>query len=354
MKKLVFLLAFGLLWIPGRGRAQQPETPPAPPKGTITGEAYFDYFYNIEQRDTSKKDLQGFQFRRIYFTYDHTIAPEFEARVRLEADGKELTTPGAKLTTFMKEASLKWKNIFQGSDLIAGLSPTPTWEISEIAWGYRSLEKTIMDLRGIAPRTDLGVDLKGKITDEGVLNYWTKIGDNSGQSPEGDKYKRYYGLVHIKPGSQFQATAYADLDAEAGKLDAFDGQAKNNNRWTFAGFVNSRQADEYSISLEGFCHFTLNNYRSDPNTALVNQNAYGISAFGWASVADRLRLVGRFDIYNSNTSAVKNALYLFLGAIDYMPVKDVHVMPNIWLQSYAADNAASDLVARVTLNYVYR
>src|SRR5258708_1048095 len=47
-------------------------------KGKFSGEMYFDYFYNIQQRDTSKKDLNGFQFRRIYFTYDYAIASNFD------------------------------------------------------------------------------------------------------------------------------------------------------------------------------------------------------------------------------------------------------------------------------------
>ena len=49
----------------------------------------------------------------------------------------------------VKDAWLKWKNIFSGSDLIFGISPTPAFDVSEGAWGHRYLEKTIMDLDGI-------------------------------------------------------------------------------------------------------------------------------------------------------------------------------------------------------------
>jgi hypothetical protein len=354
MKTVACLFALGMLGAPAISVAQQSDTPPAAPKQTITGEAYFDYYYNIQMRDTSKKDLQGFQIRRIYFTYDHAISADFDARMRLEADGKELSTPSGKLTTFLKEAWMKWKNIFEGSDFIAGLSPTPSYDVSEAAWGYRSLEKVIMDLRGIAPRTDLSVDLKGKITGDGSLNYWMKIGDNSGQTPETDKYKRYYGSLYVKSGTQFQATAYGDYESEPGKFDAFDGQTKSNGRITLAGFLNVREPDQYSFGLEGFYHITQNNLVTGPAGPLENQNAFGITAFAWGSVADRLRLIGRFDAYNSNTAATKNAVYLIIGAIDYMPVKDIHLMPNIWVQSYAADNTTSDVVARMTFNYVYR
>src|SRR5438876_1173313 len=99
-------------------------------KGKFSGEMYFDYFYNIQQRDTSKKDLNGFQFRRIYFTYDYAIASNFDTRFRVEVDQNALTSNG-KIGEFVKEAFLKWKNVFEGSDLITGLSPTPTWYVSE-------------------------------------------------------------------------------------------------------------------------------------------------------------------------------------------------------------------------------
>jgi len=334
------------------GRAQENTVAPPPPKGKLSGEFYYDYFYNVQQADSTKKDLQGFQIRRIYFTYDHMIASSFDARVRFEADSKELTTPGGKLTTFMKEAYLKWKNIFQGSDLIAGLSPTPTWYVSEDAWAYRSLEKTIMDLRGIASRTDIGVDLKGKITDDGLLNYFVKIGDNSGQSPETNRYKRYYGLLHLKQGSQFQATAYADLDAEAQRFDAFDAQFKDNNRWTFAGFLNYREENRYSIGMELFERIAQNNFST--GGALQNLNTFGVSAFAWGQVADGLRLIGRFDLYDPNTSTDNDGVSLFLGALDYMPVPEVHLMPNIWVQTYQASGLNSDVVARATIAYFYK
>ncbi len=355
MRSPTLLLVLGAIAFQGLVRAQDSTSaPPTPPKDRFSGETYLDYYYNIQMNDASKKDLQGFQFRRIYFTYDHTISPSFDARVRFEADQKELTTPSAKITTFMKEAFLKWKGVFEGSDFIAGLSPTPTWDIAEVAWGYRSLEKTIMDLRGIAPRTDLGVDLRGKLAGDGTANYWLKIGNNSGQSIETNKFKRYYGLLHFKPSSQFQATVYADLDAEAKVYDSFDGTYKDNNSFTFAGFLGYREEGKYSFGLEGFYHPTQNNFRSTPLTALETQNGYGVSAWAWGMVADQVRLVGRFDIYDSNTGLSNNTVYFGLGAIDFMPTPDVHIMPNVWIQPYAATGSTTDVVARLTFGYYYR
>jgi len=62
-----------------------------------------------------------------------------------------------------------------------------------------------------------------------------------------------------------------------------------------------------------------------------------VTAFAWGSVAgpaSGLNREGSIAAYNSNTAATKKCwLSLFIGAIDDMPVKDVHLMPNIWMQS---------------------
>ncbi|HYQ85713.1 MAG TPA: hypothetical protein VES59_00575, partial [Bacteroidota bacterium] len=77
-------------------------------------------------------------------------------------------------------------------------------------------------------------------------------------------------------------------------------------------------------------------------------------AFAWGEVADGLRLVGRFDLYDPNTSADNDGVSFFLGALDYMPVPEVHLMPNIWVQTYQASGLNSDVVARATVAYFYK
>ena len=142
--------------------------------GKISGQFFVDYFYNITRDgrfdnfdDTAVdglKDLNGFLLRRASLNYDKNISEKFSARFRLEADSKS-NSSNNKLSVFIKDASLKWKNIFSGSDLILGIQPTPSFDVSEKYWGYRSLEKTIQDLRGFVPSRDFGIALRGKISE---------------------------------------------------------------------------------------------------------------------------------------------------------------------------------------------
>ncbi len=321
------------------------------PSGKFSGLMFGDYFYNADQHDASKKDFNGFQFRRIYFTYDYDIAEDFTTRFRLEADQSALASNG-KTGVFVKDAYLRWKNVFQGSDLVFGVSPTPAYDLSEGAWGYRSLEKTIMDLRGIVPSRDLGIDLKGNLDNGGSAKYWLKIANNSGNSPESDKFKRYYGNLQFKVASGLQVLVYGDYDTRGNKLDAVSGQMKSNSRITFAGFVNLASKNEYSLGVEGYYQTIQNNFRSIPTAALEDQKNYGVTVFGWYAVSSDLRLVGRYDIWDPNTSLDKDGINLLILALDYIPANNVHVMPNLYLQTYQA-GGSNDVVPRVTFYYVF-
>ena len=149
MKKMVaisaFLILFGLSTAVGQGK--------------FSGYMFGDYYYNVA-RDASipttniaspagTTAFQAFQLRRIYFTYDNDISEQFATRFRLEADQAAATSaptasgdvlPSGKVGVFVKDAYLLWKNVFSGSNLIFGVQPTPAYDVSEAAWGYRSLE----------------------------------------------------------------------------------------------------------------------------------------------------------------------------------------------------------------------
>jgi hypothetical protein len=353
MKQLLFsaILALFLFALPAIG--QDSTATPPPPKGKFSGYMFGDYYYNVQQRDTTKKDLNGFQFRRIYFTYDYAISPRFDSRFRLEADQAALSSNG-KIGVFVKDAWLKWKNVFEGSDFLFGMSPTPAYDASEEAWGYRSLEKTIMDLRGIVPSRDLGVDLKGKLTSDGTANYWLKIGNNSGNTPEGDKFKRFYGQLLFKPSPGLQIIASADYDAEAKVTDTFDGATKDNNRVVLSGFAGYQEKGKCSFGVEGFYRTAQNSYRPSAGVGLESQNTFGLTAFVWDQVSEDIRLVGRVDFYDPNSSVDKDGNFLFIGALDYLATSDVHIMPNIYVQSYQAENVQADVVARMTFFYNFK
>jgi len=286
VNKKSILLAIGLFVASGNLFSQ----------GKFSGYMFGDYYYNVA-RDSSfnhtapsnaasssaapgTKAMQAFQLRRVYFTYDNDISEQFSGRFRLEADQAANASNG-KIGVFVKDAYLKWKNVFSGSDLIFGIQPPPAYEISEAAWGYRSLEKPIMDLRGIVSSRDQGISLHGKLVSDGMVNYWIMVANNSGNSPETDKYKRYYAHIHVKPSANLQATVYADLADRADFNDAYhSGSTLSNSPITTALFVGYSEPFAYNLGVEAFLQNTSNALKDTLSKSYSSRSALGISIFG--------------------------------------------------------------------------
>jgi hypothetical protein len=356
-------------------------------QGKISGYMFGDYYYNVT-RDANlgstnvaspagAENFQAFQFRRIYITYDNDISEIFTSRFRLEADqiqetvdgtkaatildtasirksGVTIANPSSKISTFVKDAFLRWKNVFAGSDLIFGIQPTPAYEISEAAWGYRSLDKTIMDLRGIVSSRDMGISLKGKLAGNGMLNYWVMLANNSGNSPETDKYKRYYMHLQFKPVVNLQATLYVDYK------DVANVKTGNNGTWTTALFVGYTEPFMYNINVEAFMTSQSNAFTPTGGT-LDSKNGMGISIFGSYNVNPEVALVGRYDYFDPNTNSAVNAKgdvrnYAIAG-LSWKVDKNVSIIPNILFESYekptGGKTIADSKTARLTVYYIF-
>lgn len=326
-----------------------------------------DYFYNISRGSkidslnntalTGKKDFNGFQFRRIYFTYDYKISETFDTRLRLEADQSANTSNG-RIGVALKDAYLKWKNIFDGSDIILGLQPGPAFEVSEGIWGYRSLEKTILDLRGIVSSRDLGISLKGMLDNSGIINYWVMVGNNSGNSPEIDKYKRFYGHLYFKPLTNFYITVYGDLKIRPSlKINSV---TLNNNDITTTLFAGYSEKDKFSIGLESFIQMRENGFAEQTISSLVYQtrNALGISAFGSYNFSSMTAAVVRFDHFDPNIDSdfTGDSRNFYILSFVYKPDPVVSLIPNVLIETYESlngDNYDASVTGRITFYYSF-
>lgn len=359
------LISFFLIFVSFYSFAQEESS------GKISGLMYADYFYNIE-RDTGiasipnkalsgMKDFNGFQFRRIYFTYDYNISENFSTRFRLEAD-QEANTSNGKFGVFVKDAYLNWKEIFSGSNLIAGVHPTPAFDVSETVWGYRSLEKTILDLRGIVSSRDFGVSLKGKIDNGGVFNYWLMFGNGNGNIPETDKYKRYYALCHIKPLKNFHVSLYGDLKAkpDINYSSGASAYSFSNHYITAAFFAGYRNENNLSGGVEAVFLKKQNELIETITASSIkvdDLDAAGISLFGSVSVSRLFSFLARWDYFDPNfNSGYKNdSRNYFIAGLDYSPEKNISIIPNVLIETYEDSGSNTDLsiTGRITFTFIY-
>ena len=352
MKKLTLLFSM-LLFAASLVNVQAQNMP------KFSGLMFGDYFYNQKANNGANQDLNGFQYRRIYITADYAIADNFSSRFRLETDqSANSNTAGGKLGVMVKDAWLKWSNIFAGSDLIFGLSPTPAFDVAEGAWGHRYLEKTILDLNGVVSSRDLGIDLKGKFDDAGMVKYWLKIGNNSGNAPETDKYKRFYGLLEFDPSPNLLITVYGDYASAANKRDTALASFVSNGAFVGSFLLNYRQKGSFSIGVEGFIKSQANNYTTNAHSvALASQSGNGISVWGFVNLSDKVQLVARYDGYdpntaNSNAASISDAKGLLLAGLQFNPSKNTAITPNIEIIHYQAKptngGVSQDVIPRVT------
>jgi len=187
------------------------------PSGKLWGLTFLDYYYKAHADSLNRgganqytgieKGRNAFQIRRVYFGYTYEISQSFTAELLLAGEDNITTASGVssgdllgdnKLSFYIKLANLRWKNIWKGTDLVIGQVTTPAFSlVTEPVWGYRSVERTVADLRR-TPSFDLGATLQGKFDNAGNFGYNVMVGNGNGARPENDKFKWFYGDVFAK------------------------------------------------------------------------------------------------------------------------------------------------------------
>jgi hypothetical protein len=350
------------------------------PSGKLWGYAFGDFLYkghtnsfnmSNTQYGSTAKDLTSFEFRRIYLGYDYNISEKFSTQLLLAYEGSTFTSDGYR-AFYIKAANIRWKNIFHNSDLVIGQMSTPTFATtSESVWGYRSLEKTIMDMRKIGGSNDVGISLQGKLNDKGDYGYNLMIGNGSGAKPETDKFKKVYGDVYVKFLDQ---KILLDLGADNEWSQAFP---YKKMKTTYKAFL-AYQGKNFTMGVEGFEQVQKNNtvYTEPAPSGLqdiVDADASGISVFARGTITSKLGFVARYDYYNPDSKFNANNVYaasytgintesFVLAGLDFAPVKNVHLIPNVWYDMYNnrysdvnhLSAKSNDLAFRLTVHYIFR
>ncbi|MFC2093482.1 hypothetical protein ACFLSV_06230 [Bacteroidota bacterium] len=324
--------------------------------GKVWGYVFGDYFYKAGGDSIAvgrgfyssyAKDYNAFEFRRAIIGYDYKICKHFETRFSLSYEGGDFTSSSNR-TVFIKDALLTWKEIFKNSDLSVGLMKTPTFGYtSEEFWGYRSIEKTLLDFQGIASSRDIGISLRGFFDDNKDYGYNFMVGNGKGTKLETNKYKRFYGhLFSYLLDESILLEAYSD----------YEKVSPERSNTTIKGFL-GYQSDKVTAGVEVFQQMQKN---AIGDTAI--KKPFGVSVFVRGNIIkDKLNAFGRFDYFdpdtdNSNYGFKEN--FISVG-LDIIPHKNVHIMPNVWVNTYTDKSASNidiktDIVPRVTFWYIYK
>jgi len=402
---ITLILFFILTLLPVSPAFAQQDSEPAPsngdfkPSGNLWGLVFGDYAFktqndtlgrgggNVQYKGTNALNSNNvasgtnpvpanvqsnaFQLRRVYLGYDYTIAKNLSASVVLA--NEQTLLPNNQNTTYLKYAYVKWSNLWKGTDIVFGQFQTASysadWGVSPL-WGYRSVERTILDLHNIDASTDLGVSLQGTVWQSkagadpsrpSLVGYYLQLGNGNSATPETDPYKKVRVNIY---------TALFKQQLVIGVYGDYSNQQYSpyhTSNTTFNAYISYR-APAFHIGVEVFGQNNQNSdiyktYTPDTKTLAAKSDTasgiqVGLSIFASARIIkDKLHVFGRYDRYNPdinwNTDRVYTKAYsgitgsnlnsatfytqsFVTAGIDWTPNKRIHIMPNFW---WNADNA---------------
>ena len=382
MKKILITLVLALLVT--ASLYSQDKKKEFTPGGKVWGLAFVDYYYKVSGDTTGSstmeyskapKDKQAFAFRRIYLGYDYNLSERFSTEFVLEFGGKDLLpganvnssgagfgtpNPDGKATFYIKIANLRWKNIFGYSDLVLGQQGTPTFSLlSEKVWGFRNVEKTIMDAHGNASSFDFGAGLQNKFDKDGNFGLNFLIANGRGAQLENNKFKKYYiDLFGYFMKKQIVVQVYGDYED-----GTTSNEFVNSKRYTVKGFA-ALQLEKFKLGVEAF--------QQAFETTGTAVRPFGVSAFATANLLNDktnnldINVFARYDMYDPNknkttyTSPSDYKESFITAGVDFQIDKQIHIIPNLWMNMYTGKDAVapatvpdrkSDVVPRITVSY---
>ncbi|MDP1677403.1 MAG: hypothetical protein Q8L88_11115 [Bacteroidota bacterium] len=287
----------------------KPVEQPVVPSSKFVGMIFNDLSYVLQEPQTlnPSKGTSGanaFLFRRATIGYEYSYNKNVTGRIVYDAS-----------SNFMKQAFVDVRNITSLVDLKVGMMQTLSSEVTEKIWDYRSLEATVLDRKGFTDEFDMGLTITGRTNAQGTSYARLAVYNGNGLLAENDKVKK----LALAVGNWFDKysvlEAYVDYENLPGGKSTIDAKV-------FYGMMSSKM----TLGAEAF-------YRLERKMAAGGKDAnpVGASLYSWFEMDKGLRAVARVDVVDNDFN-VSNAgyreIYLNVG-IDYLPVPEVHLIPNL-------------------------
>ena len=324
-------------------------------KGYMFGDAYYLASHDdgvAEDTEDAIEGANGLWFRRIYLTFDWKFNDAWSARLRTEMGSPGDFTTRASLVPFAKDAYVRWKK--NNHQITLGLSGTPAWAVIEDFWGYRSVEKTLLDLQRIASSRDIGVAAKGSLDQAQKIRYNLMLANGNSNRSENNEGKKAMVALGFFPNDAFILEGYLDYDDRPGETNRFTAQG-------FLGF----QTGKGRIGAQYF--YQSRDQENDESVELS-----GISIFGAVNLSEKTNAFARYDLMMDADSdnianpdagriaylpfnAAAESSNMVLAGLDIMPHEQVHLMPNIQAIFYGGDNSpATTILPRLTFWIIFK
>lgn len=313
--------------------------------GTLKGKVFGDYYWMSQNHREDLEGQNGFWIRRIYLTYEHDLGDSFSSRLRFEMNSPGDFINNAKMTPVVKDAYVKWSN--DQHSIYAGIAGTPTWGLVEDVWGYRSLEKSPLDLQDFGSSRDFGLLFKGKF---GKFGYEYMVGNGNSNGAELNKGKKYMLALSYQLTDELIVQGYGDYNVLENDRYYYTGQV-------FMGY----NSDTFTLGA-----LYAHQYRENtaPSTDVDQDIA---SIFAHFDILENWRGVLRVDHMFDPNPEGESIDYLpfsnraestfLITAVDYSLNENVHIMPNLeyvfYGESVLGGTPDADIMPRITVYYSF-
>jgi hypothetical protein len=296
---------------------------------SISGYVFGDAYYFASHDDDKVDDQNGFWFRRMYLTVDSKLSDSLTARLRFEVNSPgDFVATSSNLEPYVKNAYLKWSHA--GRDLYVGMSDTPTWDVLEDFWGYRFVEKTVLDLHRLGTSADVGVALQGAFDQGEHFRYNVMLANGTGTRGETDSGKKAMLATGWYPDDHWLFEVYGDTDSRPGEND-------RSTLQVFGGY----QTDAFRAGLQAA--------RQRQEVPLADARDIDLaSAFAVFRLTEMTHLLLRYDrLFDPNPDGARIPYLPFdptansqtvIAGIDFQVHKRVNVTPNVEAVFYDRDD----------------
>ena len=271
--------------------------------GKFSGVSYYHYTHSSD-----KDAVNGFGFKRVYFTYEEEVSDGISYKFQSDLDYKS-----SPMNVYVKNAKVDWKSSF--GKIIIGMQGMNIFNVQEKTWGYRFLEKSAMDHRKFSSSADIGLGFSRSLTAATKATLLVTNGTGYKKS-ENDSHKR----------TSFQLV-YGEM-----RLDKRDG-------FNFGGVFSVEPYDEetvvYSKTLiGGFGGFARGKFRVGAEynqyaNAGISETEHLSSGYANYRLRNNLQTFFRYDLYSVDASGSRGDYsYIMAGAV-FSPGKGLLIAPNV-------------------------
>lgn len=329
------------------------------PHGKVWGYTFGDVIYKVGGDDQTfgdsefadmEKEVLGGKLRRIYLGYDYNLSSKWSTRLLLESNASTSTSDG-KFGLVVKLGYLEYKNFLSAvpnSKLRVGLIPTPVFAFPEKSWGYRSVEKEALDIRGLGSSTDQGISFEGSFDQAGTSGFTVMVGNGVGNKPVTRKYLEYYLSVHKR---FFDKKLNLEFMLDYKKVD------EELNRMLLRGFA-SYSVPYFRAGLEVSPNFVDERVTFNSNTISTETKPLLLSSFVSPKLLENTWLFLRYDFFDPDMDYNSEYTYddfaqnynehLFIAGVQIEIHNkldhNISIMPNIHINAY--DKKTPDVIGR--------